>query len=440
MRSNGGMMSVAAAKDLPLATVMSGPAGGVAACRYLSRKIGIPNAIAFDMGGTSTDVCLIANGEATVANQRHIGGQPFRMPTVAVESIGAGGGSIARVDLAGALKVGPESAGADPGPACYGLGGSEPTVTDANLVLGYLNPEAVLGRRIRLDRRRSEEALRALADRFGYSVRQMAEGILAVANSNMIRAIRLVSVQKGFDVRDFALIAFGGAGPIHAGRLARELGIPKVVVPAFSSVFSAFGCLVSDLRYDAVQTHKVRLDEAPAEQLEALVADMVSNLGRRLARDGYDSGDITWRRSLDVRYVGQKYELEVPLSGDDGSVDFTQVREDFNRVHRMNFSYATGEALELVNVRVSAVVPTNHPDLPRLRAANGDGAQVGERQAYFGELGEVTTPVYNRDRLAAEQRLRGPAIVEDEWSTVVVYPGQTLAVDEYGNLLLEVGS
>jgi N-methylhydantoinase A len=428
---------LAAAKESPLATVMSGPAGGVAACSYLARELAIPRALAFDMGGTSTDVCLIQDGRATVSNERRMGGYPFRLPTVAVESIGAGGGSIAWIDPAGALKVGPQSAGADPGPACYGQGGTQATVTDANMVLGYLNANGVLGGRIAVDRRLSETALAALAKHFGFGLREVAEGIVEVANSNMLRALRVVSVQKGFDLRHFTLIAFGGAGPIHAGRLAEQLGIPRVVVPALSSVFSAFGCLVADLRYDLVQTHIGRLDTMRLNEIEATFADMRASLARRLETDGYRPGEVHWRRSLDLRYVGQKYELEVPLAGTDGAVDLAQLRAEFDRLHRLSYAYATAEPVECVNARVAGVVPTGHPNLPLLRPSTRADARRGDRQAYFGELGEVATPVYDRARLVPEQRLSGPAIVEDEWSTTVVYPGHTLTVDQYGNLLME---
>lgn len=438
VRSSGGMMSISAAKEVPLATVMSGPAGGVAACRYLARKLGISNAVAFDMGGTSTDVCLIADGEASVTNQRRIGGQPFRMPTVAVESIGAGGGSIAWIDPVGALKVGPQSAGADPGPACYGLGGTIPTVTDANLVLGYLDPNAVLGGRIRLDRARSEEALRQLADRYGYGLRQVAEGIVEVANSNMIRALRVVSVQKGFDLRDFTLIAFGGAGPMHAGRLAQKLNMSRVIVPAFSGAFSALGCLVSDLRYDAVRTRMARFHDLAPGQLETAFADMKAEQERRLKREGYAGEEIVWRRSLDVRYVGQKYELEVPLAPGTGEIDLGQVRGDFNRIHQRSYSYATDEEMECVNLRLVAVVPTSKPDLPLRQASHTGDALLGEIRAYFSETGEVTADLHARERLAPEQRIGGPAIIVDEWSTTVVCPGQTAVMDQYGNLILEV--
>src|SRR5262247_1806297 len=282
LHSAGGMMSVDAAKARPLSMAMSGPAGGVAAAAHTARAPGVPRALAFDMGGTTTDVCLIADGVPETARQRKLGDYPVRLPAVAVESIGAGGGSIARVEGTGALKVGPRSAGAVPGPACYGQGGAEPTVSDANLILGYLNPERIYGGSIRLDRARAERALEPIQRRFGLSLLDAAHAVVEVANANMQRALRLVSVQRGFDLREFTLIAYGGAGPVHAGALAREAGIARIVVPAHSGAFSALGCLVSPLRYDAVQTHRMRLEawdaKVVADRLRALEAQCLGPL------------------------------------------------------------------------------------------------------------------------------------------------------------------
>jgi N-methylhydantoinase A len=264
------MISTALVKHRPLNTVMSGPAAGVAAVRYLLAQVGITEAVTFDMGGTSTDVCLIHQGTAAVTAERRIGEQPVRLASVAIESIGAGGGSLAWVDTAGAIKVGPQSAGAAPGPACYDRGGTAPTVTDANLVLGYLNPQATYGRQIQLRRDLAEAAVRGFGKPFGMSLQETAQGLIDIANANMMHALRLVSVQKGHDLRHFTLVAFGGAGPLHAGRLARLLHIPRLIVPPLSSGFSALGCLVSDVRMDAVQTYRYRLAElSPAALAEA---------------------------------------------------------------------------------------------------------------------------------------------------------------------------
>ena len=311
LHSAGGMMSVEAAKERPLSMAMSGPAGGVAAAAHTSRALGLTRALAFDMGGTTTDVCLIADGVPETAGQRKLGDYPARLPMIAVESIGAGGGSIARVEPTGALKVGPRSAGAVPGPACYGQGGAEPTVSDANLLLGYLNSERIYGGSIRLDPARAESAIGPLAARFGFSLIEAAHGVVEVANANMLRALRLVSVQRGYDLRDFALIAYGGAGPLHAGALARQAGISSVIVPAHSGAFSALGCLVSPLRYDTVQTHRSRLETWDAKVVEERFSALEAQCLRPLLDEGHAVERIVLLRSLDLRYVGQNYELEI---------------------------------------------------------------------------------------------------------------------------------
>src|SRR5436309_2067924 len=263
------------------------------------------------MGGTTTDVCLIADGVAETSSQRKLGGYPVRLPMAAVESIGAGGGSIAHVDAAGALRVGPRSAGAQPGPACYGLGGVEPTVTDANLLLGYLDPGRVYGRAIRLDRERARAAVDALARRLGLSLLETAAGVVEVANAAMLRALRLVSVQRGYDLRDFTLIAYGGAGPVHAGALAGAAGIARVLVPAHSGAFSALGCLVSPLRYDAVRTYRGRLEAWDAKPAETRLRELQEQCVAPLLDEGHAAERVLLKRSADLRYAGQNYELEV---------------------------------------------------------------------------------------------------------------------------------
>jgi N-methylhydantoinase A len=434
LHSTGGMMSVAAARVRPLAMAMSGPAAGVAAAAHTARTLGLGRALAFDMGGTTTDVCLIADGVAETASQRRLGEYPVRLPMVAVESIGAGGGSIARVDEVGALKVGPRSAGAVPGPACYGQGGADATVTDANLVLGYLNPERVYGGSIRLHAGRARAALDAVGRRLGLSAREAAHGVVAVANANMLRALRLVSVQRGYDLRQFALIAYGGAGPVHAGALARECGIARVVVPAHSGAFSALGGLVSPLRYDAVRTHRARLDAWGPGVVEALFRDLETQCLAPILDEGHPAERVAVRRSVDVRYVGQNYELEVPAADGAGAV-----RAAFEARHRQLYGYATGEFLECVNLRVSASVPGPVPATAP-RASPGRAEVAGHHPAYFPETGEVDLPRYERPALGPGQIVAGPALIEDEESTVLVYPGQRAAADAAGNLVIEVGS
>jgi N-methylhydantoinase A len=435
LHSAGGMMSVDAARARPLTMAMSGPAAGVAAAAHVARTIDLTRALAFDMGGTTTDVCLIAEGAPETARQRTLGDYPVRLPAVAVESIGAGGGSVAWIDAAGGLKVGPRSAGAVPGPACYGLGGTEPTVSDANLVLGYLDAERIYGGSIRLDRVRAERALEPLRRRFGLSLLDAAHAVVEVANANMLRALRLVSVQRGYDLREFTLIAYGGAGPVHAGALARQAGIARIVVPAHSGAFSALGCLVSPLRYDTVQTHRVRLDawdrKVVADRLRALESQCLAPL----FDEGHGPERVLLKRSADLRYTGQNYELEV--DGSDGTPE--ALRTAFERRHRQLYGYATGESVECVNLRVTAQLVSDEPVLPPA-VTDAPARSVGARRAYFRDTGEVAMPRYERGALPPGQPVAGPALVDDEWSTTIVYPGQRCHADPLGNLLIEVGA
>jgi N-methylhydantoinase A len=440
VQSNGGMISTALVKRRPLSTVMSGPAAGVAAVQYLLAQLGITEAVTFDMGGTSTDVCLVHQGRAAVTAERRVGEQPVRLASVAIESIGAGGGSMAWVDAAGAIKVGPQSAGASPGPVCYDRGGTAPTVTDANLVLGYLNAQATYGRQIHLRRDLAEDAIRRFGVPFGMSMQETAQGIIDIANANMMHALRLVSVQKGRDVRRFTLVAFGGAGPLHAGRLARLLHIPSVIVPPFSSGFSALGGLVSDVRLDTVQTYRCRLEALSPAGLAAAFRPLEAELCQQLLGEGYDAAEIELRHSCDLRYVGQKYELTVPLPKAIQDWDIAALHRAFQAQHEALYAYATAEPVECINLRLAALVPQRAVQLPALPVGTAQTALVEERQAFFLETGVVTIPVYRRDRLGCGAVLQGPAVIEDEWSTTVVYPAQRLQVERWGTLILEDAS
>ena len=434
LHSAGGMMSVEAAKARPLSMAMSGPAGGVAAAAHTARSLGLARALAFDMGGTTTDVCLIADGVPETAGQRKLGDYPARLPMIAVESIGAGGGSIARVEATGALKVGPRSAGAVPGPASYGQGGTEPTVSDANLLLGYLNPERIYGGVIRLDTARAESVIAPVAERFGLTLIEAAHGVVEVANANMLRALRLVSVQRGYDLREFSLIAYGGAGPLHAGALALQAGISSVIVPAHSGAFSALGCLVSPLRYDAVQTHRGRLDAWDAKVVEERFRALEAQCLRPLLDEGHDPARMLVLRSLDFRYVGQNYELEVGWAPGGPAT----LRAAFEARHRQLYGYATGENVECVNLRVTARAVEEPLPLPAPPAGTS-AVSTGSHRAYFKETGAVDMARYDRTSLPPGHPVAGPAMIEDEWSTTVVYPGQRCVADRLGNLVIEVG-
>jgi N-methylhydantoinase A len=433
LHSAGGMMSAEAARRRPLAMAGSGPAAGVAAAADLARRLALRRALAFDMGGTTTDVCLIADGVAETSAQRRLGGYPVRLPMVAVESIGAGGGSLAQAD-GGALRVGPRSAGAVPGPAAYGRGATEPTVTDANLVLGYLDPTRVYGGSIRLELERAAEAVERLGRRLGLDRRETAAGIVEVANASMLRALRRVSVERGYDLREFALIAYGGAGPVHAGALARQAGIARVVIPAHSGAFSALGCLVSPIRYDAVQTHRARLDAWDPKPVEERFRELEERCLAPLLDEGVPLERIALERSADLRYSGQNYELEVPWrAGPDA------LRAGFEARHRQLYGYATGESVECVNLRVVARASGSWDDWPEVSPEPRDPL-TGEGRAWFQETGEVALPRYDRSALPPGRTIAGPALIQDEWSTTIVYPGQRAAADRLGNLLIETGA
>jgi N-methylhydantoinase A len=428
LQSSGAMMSAEAARRRPLAMAVSGPAGGVAATGFLVRQLGLKHAIAFDMGGTTTDVCLVADGRAAALRERRLGGHPVRLPSVGVESIGAGGGSLVRVDPTGALKVGPESAGARPGPASYGLGGTVPAVTDAHLVAGTLRPDALLGGEIRVDRARAEAALAPVARALGLGLAETAAGVLEVANAAMMRAIRLISVQRGFDLREFTLVAYGGAGPLHGGRLAQELGMPRVVIPAYAGVFSALGCVTTEVAYDHVQTFRAPLAGLDPAVLAAEFERLAQVVRAPLLADGHPPGTVRLEPRIDVRYVGQNYELEVPWTG-----DVAALRQAFQALHRRLYAYATGEAMECVNLRVRAAVAGEAPVLGTW-VESGTGFPHAEQRAFFPETGEIALPVYRRADLVPEQPVKGPALVEDPWATALVYPGQTGVLDRHGNL------
>ncbi len=436
VQSNGGMMSESAVRRKPLNLVMSGPAAGVTAVCALTRELGCDRALALDMGGTTTDVCLIENGRAELMAQRQVAGQPFRLRSVAVESIGAGGGSLAWTDDVGALHVGPRSAGANPGPACYGLGGTEPTLTDANLLLGRLNPDAVLGGKIRLRREAAEEAVGRLAGALGMTLEETARGIVAIAEANVLGALRLVSIKRGRDVREGALVAYGGVGPVHAASLAAALDMETVIVPADSSVFSALGCLTSDLRYEAVRTHPVFLEDLSPEALKPLWDDLLGATRDLLIEEGNAPDSIQVQPSLDLRYKRQNYEIEIPLTGVNGW-SASEVRGAFDREHEALYHYVTEEAVECVNVRVAAVVTTEARTAGERRPDAAAEREAGRREVDFDGKW-IETPILNRAALGPDDRVEGPAVVEDEWSVTVLPPGRSLTVDGRGHLILRM--
>ncbi|TAK33168.1 MAG: hydantoinase/oxoprolinase family protein [Chloroflexota bacterium] len=440
MQSNGGSISSQTARAEGVRTVLSGPAGGVLGAHHVAQGAGFANVITLDMGGTSTDISLCPGYIQTTADST-IGGLPLRIPTISIHTIGAGGGSIAQVDAGGALMVGPQSAGADPGPACYGRG-TQATVTDANLVLGRLQPDYFLGGHMRLDLAAAERAISAVAGRMGCGALAAAEGIVRVANSSMERAIRVVSVERGFDPRDFALLAFGGAGPLHACDLAAEMRIPTVLIPRRPGVLSALGMIVADVARHYSRTIMRPAAEVADAELDAIFLPLERQAMADLTAEGVPPERIALVRSLDMRYVGESYELTIsmattaPTETPRGTVLATIA--EFHRVHESRYSHSSPEApTEVVNLRLDAIGRVDKP-LETLPAGEQDlsVAHLDKRPVYFGGR-HLPTPLYDRDHLAPGARINGPAVLVQEDSTVVVPPRWTAEVDGQGNLIAQ---
>ena len=439
-QSNGGVVSLEVAARNTFRTVLSGPSSGVVGACYVGRHADVGNLITLDMGGTSADVSLISNGDFTVTTQREVGGYPVKTPMIDVHTIGAGGGSIGWVDAGGLLKVGPRSAGADPGPACYGRGGDEPTVTDANVVLGVLNPEYLLAGTVPIEKRRSEEAIGRLADRLGLDPMTTAEGIVDVAVANMVRAVRVISVQRGYDPRDYHLVPFGGAGPLHAGRLMRELRIRRMLIPARPGLLCAFGLLVTDVRADFLRTRIMPTSDPNLAEVEQVYDDLERQATTWLADEGFAPSDRLLRRTVDMRYLRQNYELSVNVpSGPFTDNSLERVLDEFYRVHEQAYGYAApGEPAELVTFRVEAIGVMRKAELPEGPSGGScpaPEATIGRRTLYLaGE--HLPTPVYSRDLLAPANVVEGPAIVEQLDTTTLLLPGQRGTVDRFLNILV----
>jgi N-methylhydantoinase A len=436
VQSNGGMASPEAMASKPLGLAMSGPAAGVTAVAAVARDLGIDLALAFDMGGTTTDVSLVRDGAVSITTQRPIGDTPVRQPMVDVRSVGAGGGSIAAVQ-AGGLTVGPASAGANPGPAAYGRGGTQATVTDANLALGYLADGAELGAgNVSLDRAAAQGVVGVIAKELGVDPDAAALGIHRIANAAMARAVQTVTVERGIDARAATLIAYGGAGPIHAVSLARELEIERVVVPRMSSVFSALGCLATRPFYQQQTSFLMQSDAWDTERLERVIADQVAMLSTALLNAGHAQQDLMTEVSALVRYAGQSYAVEVPL---DDSGDALALGRAFLARHTELYGYTTDEIWEIEALRIG--VGLKGSQKPLIKADRGDSvAAMGTAPCLFPDAEWVMTPRHDRSGLITGDRIKGPAIIEDRWSTVVLPPGATLEVTDAGDLLIEVGS
>ena len=440
MQSSGGSITARLASEQPVRTILSGPAGGVVGAFHVSAQAGHPDIITLDMGGTSTDVSLCP-GRIKETSSSNVGGHPISVPMIEIHTVGAGGGSIARVDTGGALTVGPQSAGADPGPACYGHG-DQLTVSDANLLLGRLRPDHFLGGRLTLDLPRAQGLMSSLAGSLGLGEQQAALGILRVVNANMERAIRAISLERGYDPREFTLVPFGGAGPVHGCELAQELGIPRVLIPARPGILSALGVAIADVVKDYSRTVMLRGADLDRSRLEEEFHGMEGLARNELVQEGLPAEQMTSRRFLDVRYVGQSFELTVdyPTSrASRSSEGFARaISDSFYRSHLQRFGYADrGEPVEIVNLRLKLDLAVEKPELPPMQTGGIDAsaARISSVPVIFRD-GELESPLYQRELLLTGNRIDGPALVVQLDATTVVPPGWQGEVDPYGNLLL----
>lgn len=446
MQSNGGSATFDAGKAAPINLVESGPVAGVIGAAYIGEMIGELSVISLDIGGTTAKTSLVEDGtpkittEYKIEHRRDYAGYPILVPTVDIVEIGAGGGSIAWIDNAGALRVGPVSAGADPGPACYGWGGEEPTVTDANVLAGRINPDYFLGGEIQLDVKKAEAAMQPIADTFNVSIEEAAMGVIRLADANMINALKLVSVRRGYDPRDFVLIAFGGGGPMHAAALMRELQVKKVIIPTNPAVFSAWGMLMTDLRRDYIRTQITRTDKVDPKHLNTVYEEMQDQAQRELSAQGVEKGDMEIQRFADMRYLGQEHTVKVVLSNEKITAEtIPDINERFHNLHEQTYTFRLETAVELVNYHVTAFGKVKKPEIQKLNGSSGklDDARKGERRANFDELGFHDATIYERDLLPIGVSLQGPAVVEEPASITVVFPNQQLTKDDYGFLHID---
>ncbi|HLR11641.1 MAG TPA: hydantoinase/oxoprolinase family protein [Sporosarcina sp.] len=445
MQSNGGTTKFENAKEAPINMVESGPVAGIFGAAVLGELIGEENIIAFDIGGTTAKCSLIENGEVKVSTDYYIerddrnAGYPIKAPVVDIVEIGNGGGSIAWIDNAGSLKVGPQSAGAYPGPVAYGLGGKEPTTTDANLLTGRLSPKNF---DYDVDMENVKQVIQdKIGEDFNISAEEAALGIIRIANSNMLNALKLISIRKGHNPQDFTLLAFGGGGSMHAPALALELGVKKVIVPIASPVFSAWGMLMTDLRHDYIQTYIKRMNELSLDEMNARWKKIESHAFAHYEEEGMQASEVVFNRFADMRYLGQEHTVKVPVpNGDWTEADKKVIIEAFHKLHEKNYTFKLEDAqTEIVNLHVTAFGKVPKPTIGKLtRNTSLTEAKIEDRNVYYEEKGWVMTPVFNREKLPVNEIVSGPAIVEEKAAVTVIYENQQLHLDEYGNIIIEM--
>ncbi len=439
IHSNGGLMSVQTVRQFPVRTCLSGPAAGVVGTAALGRIAGFPNIVTFDVGGTSTDVSLILDGRPAFTSSRSVAGYPVKTPMVDIHVIGAGGGSIAWIDEAGSLKVGPHSAGAVPGPVGYSRGGTEPTITDAMFTLQRLNPDVLLKGRMPVDAAAAREVIgQRIAAPLGLSHEAAAEGIIRIANANMARAIRSVSTERGHELSQFALCAFGGAGPLHAIDVARECGIPTVIIPQEPGTLCARGILLTDVSFDFVESEISIIKQDDWPRVLARLERLRGEADAWLQQEGVDSGQRDYEVVIDARYVGQNFEVQVAVPPGE-TARFDQFCAGFSQAHQREYGYDVPDrAIEIINCRVKAIGRVNKAPLAKL-AQRPLPAPVSRRRIHFGEtLGWHEVDVYDRDQLGAGASFDGPVVFEEMSSTTVIGPGQSARVDDFGNIVVRV--
>jgi N-methylhydantoinase A len=437
MQSNGGVLSPAQVAGRPISTLLSGPAAGALGASLLAGKAGFPDVLTVDAGGTSTDICVVEGGVPHVTTEGSVGRFPVKVPMIDIITIGTGGGSIAWVDPSGSLRVGPKSAGASPGPMCYGRGGDEPALTDANLLLGRL-PAHLLGGEVPLDVERARFGLERLGERVGLSAEALAAGVLEIADWNQVNAIRQVTVRKGLDPRSYAMVAFGGSGPLQAGRVAQLLGLPHTIIPPNPGNISAYGLLAVDLKMDYVATAVQREDRFDPTALQGVCERLEAEAERNLTAEGISAERQRLERSVDIRYFGEAYEIRIDVPS--GSISATTLNNAVDRFHTAHealygYSYRDTQLTEIVNVRVTGIGMIDKPNLTERPSEGKQSEPTDFRQIYFDGRYRMT-PIYDRVQLGSGERITGPAIVEEYGSTTVLQPNQDAHVDQFANLLV----
>ncbi len=442
-RSGGGAMTAEAAKEEPVHSVMSGPAGGAVGAAYIAQLTGHPNLITLDMGGTSLDTTMVVGSQIAINNEASIETLPISTPMIDIRTIGAGGGSVAWIDEGGGLQVGPQSAGALPGPACYGRGGDKPTFTDAALAVGYLDPVNFLGGQMKIEPALARAAVGELAGRLGLSPLATAAGIVRIAEAKITGAIREISVERGHHPGDFAILAFGGGGGFVACNVAREIGIPTVIVPPGPANFSAFGMLMVDVVYDFAQTQVTNLEEADMSLLEAVFARFEGSGGEALERDGFLPQDRRFMRWAEMRYAGQEHTVRIPLPAQRlTQADIGEVEKRFGDAHEMQYGHRMDDQVQIVTLRLRAIGVLSRPTIAEVPEIGGDASRAfkGRREVYrSGEGGHVTYEIYDRALLGGGDEVAGPAIVEEPSYTLVLHRGDRLTVGRHGELVIAIG-